>query len=128
MRTIVLGAVIALAMTFSPAATASEVYHRDFSYRSTAIDNRWLPITPGMQFTLQGTASRGGGPTAHEVVLTVTDLAKRVDGVRTLVLTRVRHLGPAEMAAARARALELDHRTYRFAGDVWNGTARATTL
>jgi hypothetical protein len=276
MRSVVLGAVIALAMALSPAATASEVHHRDFSFRSTAIDNQWLPLTPGTQFTLQGTADRGGGPTDHEVVLTVTDLTKRVDGVRTLVLwdrdfngrelaeeelalhaqddegnvwnlgeypeetedgrfvgapstwlssragasggivmsadprpgtptyvegvapridffdvaqvlarhrstcvpagcygdllvvdewapldqpedghqlkffapgvgnvriearggveretlvlTKVRRLGPAEMAAARSRALELDRRAYRFAADVWGGTARAEAL
>jgi hypothetical protein len=46
----------------------------------------------------------------------------------TLVLTKVRHLGAAEMAAARTRALELDHRAYRFATGVWGGTSPATAL
>jgi len=52
----------------------------------TTIDNTYLPLIPGMQLTLQGTADRGPGVQPHRVTLTVTDLTKVIDGVRTLVL------------------------------------------
>ena len=41
---------------------------------------------PGTTFTLTGTANRGGGGNAHQVVFTVTELTKMVNGVRTVVL------------------------------------------
>lgn len=52
----------------------------------TRIDNRWLPLVPGTQFILEGRSNRGGGPLPHRVILTVTDLTKVINGVRTIVL------------------------------------------
>ena len=49
------------------------------------IDNQWSPFVPGTQFILEGRANRGGGPLPHRVVLTVTDLTKVINGVRTVV-------------------------------------------
>jgi hypothetical protein len=46
----------------------------------------------------------------------------------TLVLTKLRHLGPTEMAQARQRTLQLDRRAYRLARDVWGHTAFAQPL
>jgi hypothetical protein len=54
--------------------------------RSTSIDNRYLPLRPGNQFTLEGRANRGGGPLPHTVIFTVTDVVKELDGVHTLVM------------------------------------------
>jgi hypothetical protein len=51
-----------------------------------SIDNPLLPMAPGTQFTLEGRANRGGGPLPHEVVFTVTDLTKVINGVRTVVV------------------------------------------
>ncbi len=53
----------------------------DFTH-PTRIDNIWLPLVPGTQFTLEGTTSQG----THRVVLTVTDLTKVIKGVRSVVL------------------------------------------
>jgi hypothetical protein len=53
---------------------------------STTIDNRWSPLSPGMQFTFEGRANRGHGRLEHRVVFTVTDLTKVIDGVRTVVM------------------------------------------
>jgi len=53
-----------------------------FSARSTTVDNRFLPLVPGQQFTLTGTTTAG----KHEVVFTVTNVTKWVDHVRTVVL------------------------------------------
>ncbi len=52
----------------------------------TRIENRWLPLVPGTQFILEGRSNRGGGPLPHRVILTVTDLTKVIDGVRSVVL------------------------------------------
>ena len=53
----------------------------------TVIDNEFLPLIPGHQLVLDGLADRGhGGPTAHKVIFTVTDLTKVVAGVRTVVV------------------------------------------
>ena len=57
-----------------------------FSEASVNITNKFLPIAPGTTFTLTGTANRGGGGNAHQVVFTVTDVTKVVNGVRTVVL------------------------------------------
>ena len=43
----------------------------------------------------------------------------------TLVLTKLLHLGPDQMAEARDRALFLDGRAYDLAKDVWRHTAFA---
>jgi hypothetical protein len=66
-------------------ATEKDFDRNNFS-RSTRIDNRWSPLTPGMQFTFEGRANRGQGRLPHRVVFTVTDLTKVIDGVRTVVM------------------------------------------
>jgi hypothetical protein len=50
------------------------------------IDNKWLPLSPGTQFVLEGEANRGDGIEHHRVIFTVTDLTKVVNGVRTVVM------------------------------------------
>jgi hypothetical protein len=66
-------------------AVESDFDRKKFS-RSTTIDNQWTPLRPGMQFTFEGRANRGQGRVNHRVVLTITDLTKVIDGVRTVVL------------------------------------------
>ena len=71
-------------------APVKQVVETDFDRnkfsRSTTIDNRWSPLSPGMQFTFEGRANRGKGRLEHRVVFTVTDLTKVIDGVRTVVM------------------------------------------
>ena len=50
--------------------------------RRPAIENRFLRMRPGTQMVLEGQVD--GVP--HRVVFTVTDLTKKMDGVRTLVI------------------------------------------
>ncbi len=52
----------------------------------TKIDNQWLPLVPGTVLVLQGQANRGGGMRPHQVMFTVTDLTKVINGVRTIVV------------------------------------------
>jgi hypothetical protein len=56
-----------------------------FDASSTAIDNEWFPLTPGKRFTWRGWTEEEGERIPHRIVFTVTDLTKRIGGVRTLV-------------------------------------------
>lgn len=86
---IVAVAVLVLAGPHSASAwTTIDDYGKDrFSFPgSTTISNQWLPLRPGTQLVFEGTANRGRAGGAHKVVFTVTDVAKWIDGVRTLVM------------------------------------------
>jgi hypothetical protein len=51
------------------------------------VDNPYLPLVPGMQYLLDGTAVGDDGRThPHRIETTVTNLTKTIDGVRTVVL------------------------------------------
>ncbi|MGD9704171.1 MAG: hypothetical protein AB7Q42_23415 [Acidimicrobiia bacterium] len=52
----------------------------------TTIDNPFFPLVPGTQMVFEGEANRGGGQLTHRVIITVTDLTKVIDGVRTVVV------------------------------------------
>src|SRR5512132_2007598 len=52
----------------------------------TEIDNKWFPLIPGTQFTLDGQSDRGFGLRPHRVLFTVTDVTKVVNGVRTVLV------------------------------------------
>ena len=56
----------------------------DFPARAR-VDNPWQPLRPGYRYTLTGHANPGGGVVSRRVVLTVTNLTKRIDGVTTVV-------------------------------------------
>src|SRR5438105_3465203 len=60
-----------------PQVTDKDFDIKNFSARSTLVDNKFLPLVPGQQFTLTGTTTAG----KHEVVFTVTGVTKWVDHV-----------------------------------------------
>jgi hypothetical protein len=82
--------------------------------KPTRINNRLLPLTPGTRFTLEGQADPGGGATPHRVVLTVTDLTKVINGVRTVVLWD-RDISDGQLLEAELAFHAQDDR-----GNVWN--------
>jgi hypothetical protein len=51
----------------------------------TTIDNDWNPVQPGTRYVYEGVTKEGGEAIPHRVVVTVTDLTKVIDGVRTVV-------------------------------------------
>lgn len=53
--------------------------------RSTKIDNKYLPMKPGMQLIYKGYTREGKKRVPHAVIFTVTDMTKIIDGVRTVV-------------------------------------------
>jgi hypothetical protein len=50
------------------------------------VDNEFLPMPPGTQLVFEGKANRGEGRKVHQVIFTVTDLTKVIDGVRSNVI------------------------------------------
>jgi len=52
----------------------------------TRIDNPWSPMAPGTQYTLTGQADRGLGLKPHDVVFTVTNVVKQINGIDCVVL------------------------------------------
>jgi hypothetical protein len=78
------------------------------------ITNKWLPLTPGTRLTLEGRANRGGGLLPHTVTFTVTDLTKRLNGVKTVVVWDV-DVNEGELSEAELAFFAQDND-----GNVWN--------
>jgi hypothetical protein len=76
----------------------------------TGTNNMWLPLVPGTQYILEGTAE--GEP--HRVVFTVTDLTKVVNGVRTVVVW------DRDFAAGQLVEAEIAFHAQDNQGNVWN--------
>jgi hypothetical protein len=58
----------------------------NFDDDSNVVNNAFFPLTPGTQFVFEGVANRGGGLTNHQVIFTVTDLVRNIDGVNCVVV------------------------------------------
>jgi hypothetical protein len=86
---------------------------KDFT-RSTTIDNQFLPLVPGTRFILEGRANRTGEPLAHQVIFTVTDLTKVINGVRSRVMHDV------DVNNGKVIEEELSFFAQDDAGRVWN--------
>lgn len=78
--------------------------------RSWAIDNRWLPLTPGTEFVFTGRSNDG----EKRLVFTVTDLVKVVGGVRNVVVWD-RDFTDGELVEAELAFFAQDN-----AGNVWH--------
>jgi hypothetical protein len=111
--------VLGSALASGASAAKGEVTHKDFDPRnfsqdSSSIDNQWIPLVPGTEFVLEGKVTGPDGNEAHRVVLTVTDLTKVVNGVRTIVAWD-RDFGDGELAEE-----ELFFHAQDKDGNVWN--------
>ena len=108
----------AAASANSTASPCDEVvrFERDAFTRPTRINNKWMPLVPGTQFIFEGRINQGGGPVAvpHQVVFTVTDLTKVVNGVRTVVLWD-RDFDDGQLVEAELAFFAQDKN-----GNVWN--------
>jgi hypothetical protein len=63
-----------------------EEFPRQAFHDPTRIDNPYLPLTPGTRVVLVGRTGIGPDRQAHQIVQTVTDLTKVVDGIPTTVV------------------------------------------
>ena len=48
--------------------------------------NRWVPMTPGVQIIRKGLVTIGGRRVPHLTVTTLTDVTKKIDGVRSVLV------------------------------------------
>jgi hypothetical protein len=53
--------------------------------QSTSVDNKWLPLKPGTQWSYEGFTVDNGAKIPHRLVVTVTDLTKVINGVNSVV-------------------------------------------
>jgi hypothetical protein len=86
---------------------------KDFT-NPTHVDNRFLPFVPGTQFILEGSAAMSGTGVTRRIVLTVTDLTKEINGVRSVVLLD-KDINDGVLAEA-----ELAFQAQDYDGRVWN--------
>jgi hypothetical protein len=70
----------------SPAGDHLELDPSNFSERSHVIDNKWLPMKPGLRLIYDGMANEDGEAIRRSVVTTYTDMVKVVAGVRAAVM------------------------------------------
>jgi hypothetical protein len=76
----------ATARTATDCGPALKLDRKNFP-SSPKVTNRYLPLSPGMQFVVDGVVlDDQNQPHPHQIVTTVTDLTKVIDGVRTLVV------------------------------------------
>jgi len=125
MKRSTLAACVAFAVALGALSTPSTanagerpVTHEDFDSRDfsdgSRINNKFLPLSPGTQLTLEGTVNAGGAPAVHRVVFTVTDLTKELDGVRSRVIYDV------DSTAGVVTEAELAFMAQDDDGNVWN--------
>ncbi len=100
-------------MSAAPPCAVTPFDAHNFS-KPTKIDNQWLPLVPGTQLTLEGSANPGPGVEPHRVVTTITNVTKVINGVRTLVLW------DRDYDAGQLAESELAFFAQDSAGNVWN--------
>ncbi|SDL30291.1 hypothetical protein SAMN04487916_107230 [Arthrobacter sp. ov407] len=85
----------ATAVAAAPAAASSQElcgpgsalsFHRSAFPAKPEIDNKWLRLEPGRQYTTTGKVVSPDGTTARTVISTVTGLTKVIDGVKTIAI------------------------------------------
>lgn len=86
-------------------------FDRERFGNATTIDNTFLPMTPGTRLTYEGRVA-GSGP--HQIVFTVTNLVKEVDGVTNRVIYDVDR-SDGEVTEAELAFFSQDDE-----GNVWN--------
>ena len=88
--------------------------------RPTQINNQFLPLKPGTQLVLSGTANTGGVPNGHKVVFTITDLTKVINGVKTVVVWDRDFEQGTTGAQGQLMEAELSFWAQDREGNVWN--------
>ena len=89
-------------------------FNRNNFSAPTDVDNKWSPLEPGTQMIMEGVANRTGELLHHQVIFTVTEVTKVIDGVRTVVLWD-RDINEGKLVEA-----ELAFKAQDDSGNVWN--------
>jgi hypothetical protein len=97
-----------------PPAPPAPYDRANFDATSIDVTNRYLPLTPGREYTYQGTTLEDDKSVPHRETFTVTDLVKRVDGVDTVVIAD-KDFGPGGLEESELTFFAQDK-----AGTVWH--------
>jgi hypothetical protein len=91
-----------------------DVDAKNFS-RPTIIDNKFMPLKPGMQFVYEGfTIDDEDKKVPHKVIDVITDLVKDINGIETVILWE------RDIVNGRLEESELAFRAQDDKGNVWH--------
>jgi hypothetical protein len=90
-----------------------EIDPKKFS-RPTAVDNKWMPLTPGKRLVYEGSTVEGRRRIPHQVIYTVTDLVKVINGIPCAVVHDV------DISDGNIQELELTFFAQDDEGNVWH--------
>ena len=75
--------------------------------------NSWVPMTPGIQIVRKGTVTIGGRTVPHLTVTTITDVTKKINGVRSVVVL------DQDIDAGQVSEQAVDYLAEDVGGNVW---------
>jgi hypothetical protein len=75
--------------------------------------NKWFPLTPGTQIITQGTTLIGNRKVPYQVIKTVTDVIRVIDGVKTLLVYDY------ELGTGQVTQRSLDYVAQDKTGNLW---------
>jgi hypothetical protein len=100
----------------SPSPTAEKI-PRDFDVKNFEPHgsdlNRWVPMAPGVQIVRKGEVTIGGRRAPHLTVTTITDMTKKIDGVRTVLVL------DQDIDAGQVSEQAVDYLAEDVGGNVW---------
>ena len=79
----------------------------------TTSTNRWHPLRPGMQWVRQGTTEVGARAVPHQVISTMTDVVREIDGVPALAMV------DQDTDAGELAQVSIDYFALDEDGNVW---------
>jgi hypothetical protein len=105
---------VPLSVAAEPGNDHLELNAADFGHRSHIIDNKWLPMKPGVRMVYDGMAIEDGVPVRRSVVTIYTDMTKVVAGVRAAVMIE------EDYNDSKMEEQELAFRAQDNDGNVWH--------
>jgi hypothetical protein len=114
-------AIAAMVASFASSVLAADnrtdlldVDAKNFS-RPTIIDNKYMPLKPGMQFVFEGwTIDDEDKKVPHKVIDVITDLVKDINGIETVILWE------RDIVNGKLEESELAFRAQDDKGNVWH--------
>ena len=79
----------------------------------TTSTNRWHPLRPGMQWVREGTTEVGSRAVPHQVISTMTDVIREIDGVPTVAMV------DQDTDAGELAQVSIDYFALDNDGNVW---------
>ncbi len=95
-----------------PVATQAEFDPANFVDPTTSA-NEWLPLTPGLQSVKEGTTEVGSREVPHQVITTVTNVVREIDGVPAIAVI------DQDTDAGQITQVSIDYLAVDRDGNIW---------